>query len=633
MKRLQHYTLFCRSYVYNMTMKITYIFPIVLFILLVLFMIKLPNLRTCNLPSLPQRESKKASHRAKSLPPQLDCKKNIDRYDLIIMAVIMFVYGCIAFIGLGNRNSPESFAVMENESAAVELSGDNYPSKIMLFSGVGEGRYAVEFSEDGENWENAGEYEQNYISVLKWNTFIPSVDFTPKYVRFTGLGPVYLGEVAMFDGDGEQIVLSHADDCPQSVQITDEQDTAQSKQHFMNSTYFDEIYHPRTAWEHLNGIKPYEVSHPPLGKLLIALGVSIFGMNPFGWRFMGTFFGVLMLPIIYIFSKKMFGGRSVPTAAALLLASDFMHFVQTRIATIDTYGVFFTLLMYLFMYLFLERENEGSHRRALLFLALSGVSFGLGAASKWTGIYAGAGLALIWLLFWVNNKKSNFKAFAKNALFCVVFFVIVPALIYYVSYAAYGVAAGMHGIGMFFKKEYLNIVLENQQFMFSYHSGLVAEHPYASKWYQWMLDIRPILYYLEYYEDGTRSSFGAFVNPVLCWGGLLSLFVLVYTTFARDDRQAGFILVGYFSQLLPWVLVSRLTFAYHYFPCTVFLVLSLAYVFKLMRLNSKHWRICVGGFVLVSVLVFIMFYPALSGMKVDNILASKLLSWLPTWPF
>ena len=65
----------------------------------------------------------------------------------------------------------------------------------------------------------------------------------------------------------------------------------------------------------------------------------------------------------------------------------------------------------------------------------------------------------------------------------------------------------MHGIGMFFKKEYLDIVLENQQFMFNYHSGLVAEHPYASKWYQWILDIRPILYYLDYYDDGTRSSF------------------------------------------------------------------------------------------------------------------------------
>ena len=619
-------------------MKITYIFPFLLAVLLTVFLIKLPDLRTCRLPS-PQDNRKDAlrskAKKAKAdiQPPQEDCKKTLDKYDFIIMAVLMLLYGTIAFFGLGSKNSPESFAPMQDAAAVVKLSGDSYPSKIMLFSGVGEGSYSIEFSADGEIWEWLSDYEQNYISVLKWNEYIPSSSISPKYVRFTGYGPVYLGEVAMYDGDGNQITLSPADSGSASLLITDEQDTAQSKQHFLNSSYFDEIYHPRTAWEHLHGIWPYEISHPPLGKLLIALGVSIFGMTPFGWRFMGTFFGVLMLPIIYIFSKKMFGTRSVPTAATVVLASDFMHFVQTRIATIDTYGVFFTLLMYLFMYLFTEHENVGRHRRALLFLALSGVSFGLGAASKWTGIYAGGGLAVIWTLYRILHRDRGFKDFAKNALFCVVFFVIVPAVIYYVSYAAYGIARGMRGIGMFFKKEYFDLVIGNQQMMFNYHSGLVAEHPYASKWYQWILDIRPILYYLNYYADGTRSSFGAFVNPALCWGGLLSLFVMIYTALFRKDRQAGFILIAYLAQLLPWVLVPRLTFAYHYFPCTVFLVLALAYVFKLMRLGREKWKIYVGGFAAVSVLLFVMFYPALSGKAVNNTLASKFLSWLPTWPF
>ena len=47
---------------------------------------------------------------------------------------------------------------------------------------------------------------------------------------------------------------------------------------------FDEIYHARTAYEHILGMKPYENSHPPLGKLFISLGILAFGMNPFGWR-------------------------------------------------------------------------------------------------------------------------------------------------------------------------------------------------------------------------------------------------------------------------------------------------------------------------------------------------------------
>lgn len=169
--------------------------------------------------------------------------------------------------------------------------------------------------------------------------------------------------------------------------------------------------------------------------------------------------------------------------------------------------------------------------------------------------------------------------------------------------------------------------------MFSYHSSLVAEHPYSSVWYQWMLDIRPILYYLDYFDNGTRSSFGAFVNPALCWGGLMSLFVLIYTALARRDKTAAFILVGYLAQLLPWILIKRLTFEYHYFPATLFLIAALGYCFKLLRMNNRHWKIYLGGFAAMTAGLFALFYPALSGLVVDNATATKLLGWLPTWPF
>lgn len=124
-----------------------------------------------------------------------------------------------------------------------------------------------------------------------------------------------------------------------------------------------------------------------------------------------------------------------------------MHYVQTRIATIDTYAVFFILLMYLFMYLWCE---DGKKR----YLALSGLFFGIGAASKWTCIYAGAGLAVIWALHWIvrayhrkdeENGGNLFAEFLRNCGFCVVFFVLVPAAIYYVSYYHYGAAKGLTG--------------------------------------------------------------------------------------------------------------------------------------------------------------------------------------------
>lgn len=598
-------------------MKITYLFPTALFLLLAAFFMFLPNLKHCALPRCG------------------DCRR-IDRKDALIMGLISIVYAAIAFTALGNTKSPESFVPMQSRTLTLELSDERSVGEIKIFSGVGEGSCEIEFSENGEVWFHAASFKQEHVNVLKWNSIIPDIGLKARFVRFTGSGGLYFGEVCFNDTEGLYIpaALPESEGDASAELLIDEQELLPKKQHFLNSSYFDEIYHPRTAWEHLNGIYPYEVSHPPLGKLIISIGVSLFGMTPFGWRFMGTLFGVLMLPVMYVFVKKLFGGRTVATACTIVFASDFMHFVQTRIATIDTYGVFFTLLMYLFMYLFIdEYDGEGTGRRSLLWLALSGLCFGLGAASKWTAIYAGAGLAVIWLGFWIANRHRGFAAFAKNAAFCIVFFVIVPAIIYYCSYFAYGLSTGLSFPALLFNGEYAKLVLDNQQFMFSYHADLVAEHPYASRWYQWILNIRPILYYLEYLEDGRRSSFGAFVNPALCWGGLVCIPILGYTALKRRDAAAAFILVGYLAQLVPWMFVNRLTFAYHYFPCTVFLVLALGYVFKLIRLGSPYWKAQIGGFTLVSVALFIMFYPALTGLTINNALGTKLLGWLPTWPF
>ena len=130
--------------------------------------------------------------------------------------------------------------------------------------------------------------------------------------------------------------------------------------------------------------------------------------------------------------------------------------------------------------------------------------------------------------------------------------------------------------------------------------------------------------------SGSHSSICAFLNPALCWGGFLSLFVLGYEALFRADRRAGFILLGYLAQLLPWVFISRLTFAYHYFPSSVFLVLSLGYVFALFRENSRLWLLRAAGFAAVSVLLFALFYPVLSGQPYGAL--GQFVQWLPTWP-
>ncbi len=603
-----------------------YSLPMAAALLLIAFFTGLPALKCCLLPG--EETLRPARDRRAWLP------------DALIVLLLSGAYAGAAFTNLGSLSAPQSFELMTGRTAQFQLPEGSEPARVLLYTGIATGSYELLYSQDGENYVSAASFEQDHAAVLKWHVLTADVGFTPRYVRVTCLsGNPYLGELAFLDAEGQ--VIPAVCDLPA---LCDEPETAPWDQDYLNSSYFDEIYHARTAWEHLHGIWPYEISHPPLGKLILSLGILLFGMDPFGWRFMGTLLGVLMLPVMYLFLKKLFGGRAVPTLGTLLFATDFMHYTQTRIATIDTYAVFFILLMYLCMYVWLDRGS-------LPALGLSGLFFGLGAASKWTCIYAGAGLAVLWALHWVlrfwqnrpvpaaeaeaeghipapEPRPSLFPAFAKNCLFCVVFFVLLPALIYTLSYIPCGRAKG----AALFSPEYFRIVWDNQRFMLNYHVGVSAEHPYSSRWYQWILDIRPILYYLKYFDDGSRSSICAFLNPAVCWGGLLSLFVLIYTALFRRDKKAAFILLGYLAQLLPWLFIKRVTFEYHYFPSSVFLILAICYVFRLLRINRPNWAPYAVSFTVVSLLLFILFFPALGGLRVDNATASALLGWLPTWP-
>ena len=88
-------------------------------------------------------------------------------------------------------------------------------------------------------------------------------------------------------------------------------------------------------------------------------------------------------------------------------------------------------------------------------------------------------------------------------------------------------------------------------------------------------------------------------NLCLLVGGVLIYWVLGYLAsraFPRYSAKAMFILIGYLSQLVPWMFIGRITFAYHYFPSILFLVLALAYVFNdLVGRRAPGWRAAVYG--------------------------------------
>ena len=579
----------------------------------------------------------------------------MERKDALPLLLLTVVYAITAFWGLGDRVAPQQFCHFPDAGSTVELKlvePMELKDHVMYYCGLNTGEYTLEYTTDGVNWEEAQTLEQSYVDLFKWKEQEVPMLIGEKVIglRITASeSGMELGELALYRKDGTLLTQSDFVGLTDGAKcLLDEQSVIPEKSTYLNSTYFDEIYHGRTAYEHIRNIYPYEVSHPPLGKLILSIGIRLFGMTPFGWRFMGTLFGVLMLPILYLFFKNMFGKTPVAFCGTALFAFDFMHLTQTRIATIDTYAVFFILLTYYFMYRFLTTPTDAPFRKTAAPLMLSGLFFGIGAASKWTVIYSGAGLAVllfISLILRYRTAKAQDMAQAtdvevptkarkdyrwwllKTFFICVGFFLIVPSAIYCLSYLPYAAAKG----------EPLNfqLIWENQVFMFTYHRGVTQEHPYSSKWWQWIFDIRPILYYLDNeVGNGLKSSFGAFSNPFVCWGGLLSILALVWRTIKTKSGIALFILIGYLSQLVFWIPIHRPTFAYHYFPCILFLTFAITYVFhEIWEAKQGRYKAAVYGFTGGTVFLYGCFYPVLTGLAVPVWYGTNFLKWLPTWPF
>lgn len=576
------------------------------------------------------------------------------RRDWAALLLVTLAYACFAFSHLGDTQTAlTSWTPQQGESVVLEADGECATLTYLPGIAPDSAHYAarvgvniqVETSQDGETWTDCGTLTDG--SVFAWKQYQLS---TPgRYVRLTALdGSVTLNEASLFyTGTRVQATVLSRD--PAAQALVDEQQVVPAYTTYENSTYFDEIYHARTAYEHILGLEPYENTHPTLGKLIISLGIRIFGMNPFGWRFMGALFGVLMLPVLYHLLKQLFGRTRLCTAGTLLFAFDFMHFTQTRIATIDTYAVFFLLLMYDAMLVFLRRDLlRDSWKKLLPPLLACGVFTGLGIAAKWTAAYGALGLAALFfgkLLFtyWDARRRGEetvplLMKCGKLCAWCCLFFLALPFGIYFGAFLP--ITTLSHNAGNLW-----GAFWNYQATMFRYHSTLEATHSFASPWYEWPLDIRPIWYFAGDTQEG-YSTISAFGNPLLWWAGIPALGAAACLWWKERFRWAGLVLAGFLSVYLPWVLVPRLTFIYHYFTAVPFLVVALCGVFSLLYRRGGFARqltfpggiqcsgatLLLAAFTAACLLLFAVYFPVLSGSPTTRDYANA-LELFETWYF
>ena len=576
--------------------------------------------------------------------------KAVGKEALAIGGLCLF-YGAFAFFRLGAANAPESFyqANQPGEWFVYRFDQPAQVSQIWSFTGLGDQYYPqgsnqvkkgcrFEILAVGESglWENMADLHHDYVftwSCVETGFYADSVMIRAKEAN------QILSELVLIDNNGDTIrgtVEAGANFIYQEhspYNALDESHTVpQTQDSYYWSMYFDEIYHGRTAYEQLNSYTIYETTHPPLGKTIISLGIALFGMNPFGWRCMGALRGVVMVWIIYLMAKQLFGNVKTAWLTAFVFAFDFMHYTQTRIATVDSYVVLFTMLMFLFMIRYAKIPLDENQYGQGFDLFMSGLFMGCAIAVKWNGAYAVSGLAIYFFVSLFikykdyvaagNDKKDGVKRALFTCMWCVVCFIVIPCAVYFASFAPVLYTEGV--------KQTVQTFISKQIHMFNYHSQLVAEHFFSSPWYTWPVMIKPIWYSVSRFGDKV-STISAFGNPAVWLPMIPALLYTLYKGIKNKDRNTPVIILGYLGAFLPWIAITRLAFIYHYFPATIFGVLAIGYVLNSLMKNEKAqkyiWLYPAAVFAL-----FVIFFPVISGLPASAEYIGA-LELLDTWYF
>ncbi|MEG1676048.1 MAG: phospholipid carrier-dependent glycosyltransferase [Clostridia bacterium] len=644
-----------------------------------------------------------AGERSTDIPPSYqqmllspkNARLSLRYQDWLIMGITTLLYAVLAFSHLGSTAAPQPGWVSTSAEEQVVFDlGHSQTFSVQYYAGVSYNDFSISVSEDGVHWSQNHPCRMEQGLCYRWNYAVKAetVDGQTEYPKYVNADEILwltgkylrlnaeeaglnLFEIVARGKDGTNLpltLLEHTGANNQMLSeakpvedLINESFTCVGEPSWYNGTYFDEIYHARTAYEHLHGIAPYETTHPPLGKLIMSLGIALFGMTPFGWRFAGAFIGVLMLPALYLLALQLTKKRSLATVAMLAFTFDLMHFTQTRIATIDSFPVFFIIVSFWFMTRYMQTDvfaipKDEKPRlwnqtfwKSLIPLALCGIMMGLSIASKWIGFYSAAGLAVLFFVAIFRQYRASNAAYSlelneeavaalneeqrkrlqgaqeftlKRILitcgFCVLFFVLVPAAIYYLSYIPYLSPTGPVSIKR---------IVAAQESMLSYHStpGLGMDHPFHSPWWQWPLILKPMWFAQDDFEPaGFASTIMCMGNPwvfyvgAVCMIGVLLAFILKYVSVknglslrrGNGDMTLPVIVIGFLAQYLPWVLVPRGMYIYHYFASLPFIILATVWMLNLLPQSKRKLRLGIMvAYVGMSILFFILFFPYASG--------------------
>src|SRR5579875_3864202 len=409
-----------------------------------------------------------------------------------------------------------------------------------------------------------------------------------------------------------------------------------------------------------------------MGKLLIAVGEWLFGLDPFGWRFMPALFGSLAVLLMCRIGRRLTRSTLLGCVAGLLMALDGLEFVASRTGILDIFLMVFVLAA--FGCMLLDRDESRARLAAAVaggrcdeagprlgirrWRVAAGICLGLAVATKWNGAYYIVGFALLGTAWDIGARRAaGLRSFVRGALtrdavWLPLTLLAIPLAVYVASWSNWLVTstgfdrnyAQLHGVTI--------PVISALYSLWEYHVqaltfglGLRSPHPYQSQPWDWLLITRPVAFFYQCYTGPVAgpahycpSGYAgsewsqevlALGTPALWWGSMLALVFCLGWWLLHRDWRAGAVLLGVLAGWAPWwPLVNRTKFYYYALEFEPFLILSIVLCLGLILgpatasvVRRSVGAGVAGAYVLCVLLMFWYFYP---------ILAAKVIPY-PDW--
>ena len=413
---------------------------------------------------------------------------------------------------------------------------------------------------------------------------------------------------------------------------------------------FDEVYYAQNANSLLHhGVEldpktaaAQFIVHPPVGKWMIALGIKAFGYHEFGWRIAAALAGSLSIVMIFYIAKRLFNNYYLALCAGILMSADGLHLVMSRTALLDIFLMCFTLMGFFFL---LRNQHFAA-----------GISLGLAAATKWSGLY----YLIAYLLFTLyvdyrRNKalevESPLKLLLREKFWRrVLQYVVIPIFVYILSWIGWFFNSSgydrnwansqRHGFFNFIPGP-LRSLWHYHAEMWNFHTTLTTSHPYSANPWGWLIMARPTSFYYQAPHGCGASACAqevlALGTPLLWWSAVAAIAVTFGYWISRREWQSGLLLLSLAAGYLPWFNWQKRTiFNFYTIAFEPFIVLIVVFALsKLLEPDSsgavsKFRRYASYGFLALVVLNFLYFLPLFLGSIITYHHWSSLM-WFPSW--